>query len=591
MTITNMLKLLKEFFSIGSIKSGVANRKHLNAEQKPIDKFEAISIDYKKKADTYLDCGCWADATSGYLQAIAINPDFFEAHVCVAIAFGEQHQFAAAERHLRQAISINPQAFAPHYNLSTIAFKLGNLDEAVEQCRIAVSLQPDRALAYERLGFLLQLQWSIQESIDSFRKAILIDPLVANMRSSLLWTLQYDDNLTQADLSAEHFLFAEHFETPLVKTRKPYANDLSPVRRLRIGYVSSDFRRHSVALFMLPIFAHHDKEKIEIFCYYSFDEQDEITSQISALVDHFIVCAMMSDDELSEQIRYDCIDILVDLGGHTAHNRLLVFARKPAPIQISYLGYVDTTGLSSMDYRLTNFDADPQGNDNYYSEKLYRFRDHLWWSFRPALNLPKVSRLPALLNGYVTFVSCNQIAKISSTMIDAWGKILHSVPLSRLVIMGIQSELTRLFIQRRFEAYGIASTRLIFHSHLPLEDYRDIVMKTDISLDTFPFNGGTTTCETLWLGIPVITMMGKRFASRVGYAILKEIDLEELVAVNYEEYVNISINLANNLERLSEIRFGMRERLAMSSLSDEKGFTRNLEIAYRDMWTTYISQQ
>jgi protein O-GlcNAc transferase len=311
---------------------------------------------------------------------------------------------------------------------------------------------------------------------------------------------------------------------------------------------------------------------------------------LGTIADHFIGCATMSDEELSERIRTDGIDILVDLSGHTGGNRLLVFAHKPAPIQITYLDDIDTTGLSAIDYRLTNFDADPPGNDSYYSERLYRFKNQLWWCFRPAPTLPEVSPLPAFSNGFVTFSSTNHIAKISLQMIETWAEILRAVPDLRLVLMGIPDEVARQTIQDSFFENGIESKRLVCHSFMSLDQYRNLLLKTDISLDTYPFNGGTTTCETLYLGLPVIAMMGKSFVSRVGFSLLKEIGLPELVATSYKEYAEIAIELAYDIGRLCAMRSGMRERLTKSSLSDETRFTKSLEAAYQEMWANYVRQ-
>ena len=292
----------------------------------------------------------------------------------------------------------------------------------------------------------------------------------------------------------------------------------------------------------------------------------------------------MSDDRLAEKIRADGIDILVDLAGHTAHNRLLVFARKPAPVQVTYLGYVNTTGLSAMDYRLTHNDTDPPDNDAYYSEALYRFPGNLWWCYQPRPGMPEVSQSPAIANGFVTFGSTNNFAKLTPEMISVWVDIMHALPDSRLIIVGVPQGVAQQTIGERFVAHGIDLNRLSIYGRLPFVEFWELHHQIDIALDHFPYNGGTTTCDALWLGVPVVALTGQAFVSRMGYALLKNIGLPELAAKNRQEYVSIAIKLASDLERLKRLRAGMRSRLSASPLRDEVGFTRNLETAYRDMW-------
>ena len=547
-------------------------------------------IAYKNQGDAFLDQGDWESAALCYQHAVASNPDYADAHNNLGLALSKQHKFDQAKEHLLLAISLKPNSHNAYYALGSIAHESGMLDEAIEQIKKAVAIKPDFTEALDFLGNLSRERGDTKESISYYRKSISYNPLQTDTYSNLLMALQAGEALTQAEMHAEHRQFAERFESPLQHAWQPHANDRRTERRLKIGYVSGDLRRHSVALFILPILANHDRKKFEIYCYHNFDGGDDFTTQFAALSNRFIPCAMMSDHDLSERIRADGIDILVDLSGHTGNNRLLTFARKPAPIQVTYLGYIDTTGLSTMDYRLTNADADPPGNDRFYSEELYRFSDRLWWTFRPAPNLPEVSPLPALANGFVTFASNNQIAKISAPMLEAWAAILHAVPDSRMVLMGITSDAAQISLENRFAIHGVVKERVVFHRFAALDEYRQRLLQTDICLDTFPYNGGTTTCETLWLGLPLVTMMGQSFVSRMGFAILKDLGLPDLAATSYLEYVNIAVQLAQNLERLSALRSGMRARLAKSALSDERGFTLDLESAYRTMWEKYSTR-
>jgi predicted O-linked N-acetylglucosamine transferase (SPINDLY family) len=296
-----------------------------------------------------------------------------------------------------------------------------------------------------------------------------------------------------------------------------------------------------------------------------------------------------SDQQLARRIRDDGIDILVDLAGHTAGNRLLTFARKPAPVQATYLGYVATTGLAAMDYRLTHGDADPPGNDAFYSEKLVRLPNILYCYRPPQADETDVSSTPILTNGYVTFGSMNNFAKVSSETITLWADILRAVPDSRLVISSVSEGASRLSIYALFASHGIEQHRLDLHGRLTFAEFRTLHGEIDIALDSFPFNGGTTTCETLWQGVPVVTLIGKTFVSRVGYMLLKAMALDDLAAADKHQYVDIAVTLARDVERLKSLRSGMRNRFNASPLRDEVTFTRDMEAAFREMWRTYCA--
>jgi protein O-GlcNAc transferase len=571
----------------------------LRAHDKPADAASAIasnadlSRDYKLQGDQFLDQGKLPEAAGFYRQAIAADADNAAAHNNLGLVLTSGQQYDEAIMHFQRALAVDAKSYNSLYMLGIIAQQRGDIDTAVGHFTQAIAIQPEFPDALHRLGGLLREQAKLAESVACYRQANAIHAEQPSTWSDLLLALQFEGRLSQAEMFAEHLRYAEQFEAPLIAQRQPHRVDISdqsPQRRLRIGYVSPDFRRHSVALFVLPILAAHDRTQFEIFGYYCHPETDPMTQEIAALCDHFLPCAHMPDDALAERIRDDRIDILIDLAGHTAHNRLPVFCRKPAPIQVSYLGYIDTTGLAAMDYRLAHVDTDPPENDRYYSEKLYRFSEHLWWAYRPAPDLPDVTPLPTLANGYVTFSSNNHVSKISMAMLDTWAALLNAIPSARLVMMGVTSEVARAAFLARFTGHGVAIARIRFHGMLPLADYRRVLQQCDISLDSFPYNGGTTSCETLWLGLPLVTMKGQSFVTRMGYALLKEIGLSDLVADTPADLVRIAVGLANDLPRLEQLRNGMRARLAQSTLADEAKFTRGLEQAYRQMWLQYLAE-
>lgn len=580
-------KLLKKFRGDDpSVNSQVIESNESMQRSDRIQKSDAL----KKLGDQCWDTNSWGAASQYYRLALAIDPLLIGAHINLGFVLIEQGLFAEAKMHLERAASLNPSLSDPYYFLGKIAESTGQSEDAIIAFSKATTVNPLFFEAFDALGRLHRDLGNIVKSVDSYRAALSINPSLPHTHSAMLFSLQYGTWATPANMIHEHCQFSERFEAPLKKSILPHLNNIDPDRQLKIGYVSSDFFAHSVALFMLPILENHDRKKVEVFCYYNGNIRDPITENIISLVDHFVFCENISDQELDTRIRNDVIDILVDLNGHTGNHRLLLFARKPAPVQVSYLGYINTTGLSSMDYRLTNVDANPFESDRFYSETLYKMESYLWWSFRPAANLPDVSTLPAISNGYITFACANNIAKISDVNIELWAEILHQSPLSRLILMGIPSDLAQKIIEDKFLDKGIARDRLDFHKTSPLDTFRRILLHADIVLDTFPFNGGTTSCETFWLGLPLVSLVGDSFASRVGYALLKNLGLSELAAFSKTEYVKIAVDLGNDLEKLAELRIGMRARLMSSSLSDERGFTGALEAAFRDMWVRHIEK-
>ena len=545
-----------------------------------LDTKRTRSAKHKTRGDALLDQGAWLDAAASYRQALQDDPGNAAASNNLALALAQAGQRQEARQAAQQASQLDPRSINSRYLLATLAFEDGELDQACVLAQQAVDIDPGFAAGWSFLGNGLREQGKAALSAAAYRTALALDPNDAVSHANLLMVLQAEGSLTQAELFAEHRRYAQQFE-PAHMAARPAAPAPAPAR-LKIGYVSADFRRHAVAHFMIPVLEHHDRAAFEIHCYYNRDGGDELTQRFAELADHFVPIATMTDDELEARIRADGIDVLVDLSGHTAGNRLPVFARKPAPVQVTWLGYIDTTGLAAMDYRLSNADADPPGNDAFCSERLYRLPG-LWWAFRPVPNLPEVIPLPAQANGHITFCSTNQVAKITPAMVTTWAAILHQVADARLAIMGIPGEETETHLAGQFAAHGIARERLQFHRFATLDAFRATLASADIALDTFPYNGGTTTCETLWLGLPCVTRKGRAFVSRMGHALLKEIGLMELVGDSMDEYVAIAVALAQDRPRLAQMRMAMRERLQASSLGDEAGFTRRLENAYRNM--------
>ena len=465
------------------------------------------------------------------------------------------------------------------------------LDDNDEEARLAVERAKAAGLQSAQidadLGAIYRDHGRVAESIDAYRRVVERAPQDAANHSNLLFMLSYDERSTAASIFAEHQKYAARFARPYLAP----APDRAWPRRLRIGYVSGDLRKHVVAFFMEPILENHDKERFEVFCYYNHRQDDAYTARLRALVDHWLECEHMGDAELADRVRADRIDILVDLSGHTAHNRMQVFAMKPAPVQASYLGYPSTTGLAAIDYRITDARADPPGeSDRQSAEKLVRLPD-CFHCFRPRVDSPGVGPLPAASNGYVTFGCFNNFTKLSPGFLAACARVLAAVPNSRFWIKGKALAVPYVAerVREAFRREGVDPARLKLTGwKRTLEDHLGAYNAVDIALDSFPYNGTTTTCEALWMGVPVITLLGDRHAARVGHSLLRAVGLEEFVTRSVDEYVRASAALAGDLGRLGELRASLRERMRRSPLTDERGFTRTLEARLIEMWETAL---
>jgi predicted O-linked N-acetylglucosamine transferase (SPINDLY family) len=372
-----------------------------------------------------------------------------------------------------------------------------------------------------------------------------------------------------------------------------FRNQPDPERRLKIGYVSPDFRTHSVAYFFEGLLRWHDNKVVETFCYALTPHKDETTERLQQQASVWRDVSTLDDAALVKQARADGIDILVDLAGHTARNRLTVFAARAAPVQMTYLGYPSTTGLSRMDYRLTDERADPPGEEAFHSERLVRLPG-CFLCYQPPLRSPSVAGAPMVHNGYITFGSFNNLAKINANVVALWSEILQAVPGSRLLIKNpsLTDGVTAERYRAMFDTHGISSDRTELLGLVPdPQAHLDTYRRIDIALDTFPYNGTTTTCEALYMGVPVITLAGQAHAGRVGLSILGNLGLDELIARSPDDYVSCAASLATNQERICDLRNTLRERLLTSAICDADSFARKVEQAFRQIWHDWCSTQ
>jgi predicted O-linked N-acetylglucosamine transferase (SPINDLY family) len=526
-------------------------------------------------------------------RALALRPDFPEAHCNLGNTYSALRKLDQAVVHFERALALRPDFPEAHNNLGLALAAQTQMDEAVAHYQRALSLRPDYVEAHINFGNALSAQGHPHQSVAHFERALSLQPNNAPARSNLLQALNYTSGLDPVAVYAAHRDFAQRWEATLSTSIPAHANDRSPERRLRIGYVSSDFRQHSVSYFLEPVLAHHDHDRFEIFCYANNLQEDKVTERLISYADHWIRIFGLPDEQVVQQIRADRIDILIDLGGHTGYNRLLIFTHKPAPIQVAWLGYPNTTGLSAMDYRLTDGFADPLGaTEQLHSEKLIRLPE-CFSCYQPPTEVPEVSGLPAREKGYVTFGSFNNLAKITPEVMAVWAKILQAVPGSRLTLKnaGLGGSIAQQTVRDTFAGLGVALERIELlgrdqSERAHLERYGSI----DVGLDPFPYNGATTTCETLWMGVPVITLAGRTHAGRVGASQLSNLGLAEFIGHTTEEYISISTRLASDLERLGQLRAELRARMAASPLTDGLRFTKHLEQAYRGMWQDWCLQ-
>jgi predicted O-linked N-acetylglucosamine transferase (SPINDLY family) len=351
---------------------------------------------------------------------------------------------------------------------------------------------------------------------------------------------------------------------------------------LRIGYVSPDFREHCQSLFMTPLLTHHDRARFEIHAYSSVVRPDATTSRLASYVDQWHDVRASSDAALADQIRADGIDILVDLTMHMADGRPLLFARKPAPVQVAWLAYPGTTGIAAIDWRLTDPWLAPLAHDSHYSERSWRLPD-TFWCYDPLSAGPAVNALPALVSGHVTFGSLNNPCKLTDTTMRLWSRVFSRLPAARLVLMAAEGQVRHRLTQRLAHA-GIDPARVRFLPYRPREDYLRSYHEIDVGLDTLPYNGHTTSLDALWMGVPVVTRVGATVAGRAGLSQLANLGLTELAAQTDDEFVAIAVSLANDLPRLAGLRAGLRERMEQSPLMDGERFARGVEASYEGMW-------
>jgi protein O-GlcNAc transferase len=562
-------------------------------------------------------------AIAAYRQTIALDPAYRLAWLNLGAALNSSGSIEAAIAHYQLALQRFPTDPAVAINLGSLYHDTGRIDTAVALYREALSNDPQNGVARNNLGVALKDLGDLDGSVEVLRGSLALNPqdivarnnlgntfkdrgdldaAVAELRhslafsaaaeahSNLLLTLSYLPTCSPEEMEAERQRWNQLHAVPLRSTRLPHPNDPSPHRRLRLGYVSADFRNHVVGRALWPVFAAHDREQFELVGY-SCSQPDAFTTRFRERADLWRSVSDFTDEQLAAQIRADGIDILIDLGQHTAHNRLLALARKPAPVQVNWLGYPAPTGLETMDYRLTDRFLDPPAAEEPACERPVRLPE-CWCIYDAPSDSPEPGPLPAAAGGGVTFGSFNNFCKINAAVWNVWARVLAAVEGSSLLLLaksGVHRERSRAELQKR----GIAPERLRFAEYRQappetssatwLHRYREI----DIALDPFPYNGMTTTCDALWMGVPVVALAGATSLGRASLSLLSNVGLPELVAPSADDYVRIAADLAHDLPRLTALRSTLRARLAASPLLDPPRLARHLEVTFRGLWSRW----
>ncbi|HEX7509017.1 MAG TPA: tetratricopeptide repeat protein [Polyangia bacterium] len=536
--------------------------------------------------ETYRRLGELGRAAGVFERILALDPAFPEAHQNLGITLVNGGRPAEALPHLERAVALCPESAPFHVSLAWVLLQLGRAEESLAHCQRAVGLDPNHAPAHHHLGNALVELGDRGGAILSYRRAFKLDPADHNAHSNLILVALTDPGYDARALLAEGRRWARLHAEQLRPYQRPHTNDKSSDRPLKVGYVSPDFRAHPIRQFLTPLFAHHDRSSFEIYLYSSVDRPDLETKQYqNGAGTRFRDIRYLDDVAASELVRKDGIDILVDLALHSAGGRLGLFACKPAPVQITWLGYAGTTGLDAIDYRITDPYVDPPETDlGVYSEACLHLPETSWCyaSLEPDL---QVGPLPALAAGVVTFGCQNSYRKVQPGVLSLWARVLREIPGARLLLYA--EEPNQKDTLHRLAAHGVEPERVEFGRRVSRRAYLERYRRIDIGLDTFPFTGATTSLDALWMGVPVVTLTGGTSLHRAGTCLAMNLGLPELVASSEHEFVAKAVALASDVAHIAQLRAELRPRLEASPLGDAPRFARHLEAAFRTVWRRY----
>ncbi|WP_181358849.1 tetratricopeptide repeat protein [Pseudothauera lacus] len=530
-----------------------------------------------------------AEAASLFELSLEIRPNKIDTIVRYANLAVSCRDLDRAEELARRAVEVAPCSAMACRMMAIVLLHRRSPLEAVPYLEQAIQADPTMGDAYQDLGYAYFSLGMLDKSVSTSELAVERNPENAAAYSNLLFFMTHQENLSPEEVLRKHLGFGERFEVPLGDPR-PHENDRNPERRLRIGFVSADFYNHAVAHFLMPVLEHIDRDRFDLFAFHNTVKFDETSEKLKSLFKYWVAVSHVSDRDLAEIVRACRIDVLIDLSGHTAGNRLLTFARKPAPVQMSWIGYVDTTGLRSIDYYVTDRFLAPLGQfDEHFSERLLRLDSAVAFTFDQ--DAPPVGPAPMLRNGFVTFGSFNRPGKITSTTLDLWAALLNAVPDARILIGSVETEDTQRHLTQELSLRCVSEGRLRFLPRVTLRAYLEAHNEVDILLDTFPYNAGTTALHSLWMGVPVLTMNGSRMLSNVGAALMSKAELPDFVGEDGEDFVSKGAALAKQPHLLAGIRAGMRERLMRQQLFSARYVTRCLEGGFRSAWLDWCARR
>jgi protein O-GlcNAc transferase len=552
------------------------------------------------QGNALLGLGRVREAIRHYQTAVRLRPGYADAFNNLGNAFRELGEFGLAREAYEEAIRTRPKSVVAMNNLGCLLRTVGKMEEAEAMLRRGLRLEANHPALHNNLANVLKDSGALDEAIESFRRAITLDPANAEAHSNLAYALSFREADGRPVLEECSRWNARHAE-PLAQLsgasrgsrapepaspghyRTPFE---SPHRRLRIGYVSPDFRDHCQSLFTIPLLSHHDHTAFEIFCYSSVERPDRYTARIAGYANTWREVRTLDDSALCDVIRGDGIDVLVDLTMHMANGRPLVFARRAAPVQLAWLAYPGTTGMAAMDYRLSDPRLDPPESENHYTERTIRLPDS-FWCYDPLTREPRVNPLPAASRGHVTFGCLNNPCKLTDHTLRLFGTVLRAVPQSRLVLMAPTGS-HRERLRQRLLDFAVGEDRVEFVPHRPRSEYLRTYQRIDIGLDTFPYNGHTTSLDALWMGVPVVTRIGQTCVGRGGLSQLFQLDLVELAGESDDAFVRAAVALASDLPRLAGLRGQLRARMERSPLMDAKRFAANIERIYRSVVAPHV---
>ncbi|MDP9175146.1 MAG: tetratricopeptide repeat protein [Planctomycetota bacterium] len=538
--------------------------------------------------------GQWDLAIESYERARELQPNYPDVHYNLGNALQMKGQTQQAISAYRQALALRPNYPEAQNNLGNALRRDRRFDDAIDCYRSAIALRPNFVDAHNNLATAFKDLGELDDAIAGFDQALGFQPDNVAIASNRLYTLYFHSGFDPAAILKEHEQWNQRFAAKSRPSAPSYDNDRSENRRIKIGYASPDFRDHVVGQNLLPLLREHDHQQFEIFCYANVQKPDMITEKFQSYADQWRNLVGKNDEQAAEMIRADQIDILVDLSLHMANNRMLVFARKPAPIQVTFGGYPGTTGLRTIDYRLTDRFLDPpEIGAPFYTEETVRL-PHSFWCYDPGsmdvADAPLPGPLPALSSGSITFGCLNNFCKVNDHVLQLWGQTLQAIENSRLLMLAPPGRPRRRVLDQ-LKNHGVDESRVEFVELQPRKSYLATYQRIDMGLDTFPYNGHTTSLDSLWMGVPVISLIGQTVVGRAGWSQMSNLDLTEFAAHSWPQFVDIAVKWSADLQLLSNLRATLRGRMQRSPLTNCKVFARDVEAAYREMWSRWRSSR